>query len=76
MTSISSQVKGLKFSIQLGPLNEDKLRNVLNRASVQCIMSFYCCTFIGKSMSSIGITGERKLFCIQEFVLVRNTLHA
>ena len=76
MSSLSSQAKGLKFSIHLGPLNEDKLRIVLDRASVQYNMSVCCCTLIGKSVSSIGIPGERKLFHIQELVLIRNTLHA
>jgi len=76
MSILSSQVKYLKFSIQLGPLNEDKLRNILNRASAQCIMPLCCCILIGKSMSSMRITEERKVICIQEIVLVRNTLQA
>jgi len=76
ISSLSSQAKCLKFSIRLETWNENILRNELDRESVQCIMSLCCCTLIGKSMSSIGLPGERKLFCIQELVLVRNTLHA
>lgn len=71
-----NQVKGLKYSIQLGSLNEDKLRNVPDRASVRYITSLCWCTLIGEPMSSIGIPGDRKLFRIQELILFYNTIHA